>query len=289
MSASLTPHQAPGNARRTSSRLQKQFSTYQQHYSPQKATPRSNGQTAHSKSSSNSRSTQDLDVPSAPTPSALSTELLQLHLLHSHAAPTLAAWSKSAKMHFQSRFNGLGSRSAELHAIGSEQHGLVNALALSEWGAGIPSSTIGEKVETLSRGLRELEESIRDGGKFERIRSLWEVWFREGEEVQNKRVSGTTRRGTDLLEGIGDGWKAEALVLERELGYMKRDLQAFGDVREGSGLGRLLGLGRRLCQGLLDELDVMQWIENEITKEESAWAEEMVGRLEKGVIDGMIL
>ena len=274
------------NPRRASLRLQKpSFNIHQRHYTPSNSNRRSKTSLPSYKSSSSSPATSEADQAQTIITSSLSSELLQLHLLHSVATPTLTAWTKSAEAHFKARFADLGVRSAELYAIGSEQQALINALALAEWGAGIPSTVIAEKVEVLSRDIRELEEMVRGEGKFERVRSVWEVWFQDGEKVRAERET-STENGA-FVEGIGDGWKAEAMVLERELGYMRKDLEGFGEVREGSGLGRLVTAGNKLCQGLLEELDVMQWIEGEIMREEGTWMDDMVGRLGKGVSDGM--
>ena len=147
---------------------------------------------------------------------------------------------------------------------------------------------IGEKVEVLSRDIEELEGMVAPEGKFERVGVVWETWFEEAERVRDGRKSGTGS-GERFVEGIGDGWKAEAMVLERELGYVRKDMEGFGEVKEGSGLGRVVGLGMTLCQGLLEELDVMQWIEGEVMRAESVWFDEMVGQLGKGVSDGMAI
>ena len=179
---------------------------------------------------------------------------------------------------------------------------MLNALALVEWGAGIPSAVIGEKVEVLSRDVGELEGMVAaaeeeggEQGKFERVRVVWETWFDEVERMRRAREDGKVGGGGGggvegrYVEGIGDGWKAEAMVLERELGYVRKDLEAFGDVKEGSGLGKIVRLGTTLCQGLLEELDVMQWIEGEVMREESVWVDEMVGRLGRGLSDGVVI
>ena len=139
----------------------------------------------------------------------------------------------------------------------------------------------------LSRDLKELEGMVAEDGKFERVRGIWEVWIREAEGVRIGREGGDGAGG--FVEGIGDGWKAEAMVLERELGYVRRVFEEFGSVREESGLGKLVCLGKMLCEGLVEELDVMQGIEEVIMGEEGNWVDEMVGKLGKGVREGMTL
>ena len=125
-----------------------------------------------------------------------------------------------------------------------------------------------------------------EGGKFGRVVGVWERWFEQVEEVREKRkADGKGGKGLVFIEGVGDGWKAEAMVLERELGYFLRDLGRFGEVRGDSSLGRLVRGWVALVKGLEEELDLLQWIEAEIMNEEEAWMQEIVGELGKGVTE----
>ncbi|KAG8526757.1 uncharacterized protein KY384_008186 [Bacidia gigantensis] len=291
-------------ARRASLRLKKPtFAAYQQHYTPSKSTTRKPAlPNAKPPSTASDPSTPDSDPvkttkssSSPPLTAAQTHELLYLHLLHSSAIPTLSSWQDSAKSHFSSRFVELQARHVELAAIEKEQQGLLNAIALAEWGSGVPSAVVGERVASLSRNVAELEGMIGEEGRFERVRGVWEVWYEGAERVRGGRgmvgEQGIGEDGgraeMDFVEGIGDGWKAEAMVLERELGYVEREMVGFEEVRKGSGLWRLVGEGRKLVRGLLEELDVMQWIEDAVMREEEAWVDEMVGELGRGLGDGM--
>lgn len=156
---------------------------------------------------------------------------------------------------------------------------------------GISGSMVGEKVERLSRNGGELMRMVEEGGKYARVVGVWEVWFEGVEKVRErrKREEEGVELDVEMVEGIGDGWKAEAMVLERELGYCARELEGFGNVKEGSGLGRLLGAWRGLVKGLLEELDVLQWIESEVMIEETGWVERKIRELGTGLNGGIEL
>lgn len=156
---------------------------------------------------------------------------------------------------------------------------------------------VGERVERLSRNGGEVMRMVeREGdGKYARVVGVWDVWFEGVERVRAaRRGGGGAKVGevegeVEMIEGIGDGWKAEAMVLERELGYCARELEGFGNVKEGSGLGRLLGAWRRLVKGLLEELDVLQWIEGAVMVEEARWVESKIRELGTGLNGGIEL
>lgn len=75
------------------------------------------------------------------------------------------------------------------------------------------------------------------------------------------------------------------MVLERELTYSARDLDSFGEVQETSSLCRILSMYRNLLFGLLEELDIIQWIENEIMTQDTLWIESTIHNLASKVSD----
>ncbi|KAK4694765.1 hypothetical protein P7C71_g2867, partial [Lecanoromycetidae sp. Uapishka_2] len=214
-------------------------------------------------------------------------ELTQLHLLHRSAPSIQFQWEQSAKDHFQQHFTTLCERHVELKEIAQQQQTLINQLALVQWSHGKTGSQITEKVQTLSRNITDVCLLLDEDGKYARILEIFEEWFsqvlrlREERETKSERKKG--RKGLDFLEGIGDGWKAEAMVLERELTYCLRELKEFGTVPEGSSLGRVVKLYGRLVANLIEELDVVQWIENEVMVREGAWVESTIHKLASNV------
>lgn len=181
---------------------------------------------------------------------------------------------------FRLRFAALAERNAELKDIAQEQQALVNQLALVQWSNGKSGIHMGEKVALLSRNVTEMCSLLEPEGKYTRILEVFESWFSQVLQIREQRKQ-VSRQATALalVEGIGDGWKAEAMVLERELTYCSRDLKAFGNIRTDSSLGRIRALYSKLVLHLIEEIDVIQWIENEITVQETSWVENTIQEL----------
>ena len=253
------------------------FSAMHQHFSPKK-----NIQTDLSILSSQPASKNE--IPSADV-FHLQMELAQLHLLHRSALSVQGRWEKSAKRSFEHQFSALYERHTELKEVAQEQQTLINQLSLVQWCQGRSSAQIAEKVQLLSHNVSDICNILDLEGKYTHILKVFESWFAQALRVRGQRESNGQRSVGDLefIEGIGDGWKAEAMVLERELTYSAHDLESFGEVPNTSSLCRILSLYRKLMVGLLEELDLIQWIENEITTEETSWIETTIDKLASDV------
>lgn len=195
-----------------------------------------------------------------------------MHLLHRYAHSVQAQWEESAKRSYSHRFNTLHERHTELKEVSHQQQMLVNQLALVQWSQGRSGIQIAEKVQLLSQSISDIGNLLLPEGKYTRILGIFESWFAQALRVRGQRESVGPKFGKDLdfIEGIGDGWKAEAMVLERELTYSARDLQIFEEVQSTSSLGRILSLYRKLMVGLLAELDLIQSIEDGIMTHETS-------------------
>lgn len=218
--------------------------------------------------------------------SDLSVELTQLHMLHRTAAGVQRQWEDSAKQSFQHRFDDLCMRHVELKEIAHQQRTLLNQLALVEWCQGIPSAHVAEKVQQVSRNIADIRALLEPDGKYVRVLEIFEAWFARAQQIlglRDKDIVSTQRQDLAFIDGIGDGWKAEAMVLERELTYCLRELKAFGEIRAVSSLSRILSLHKTLVLNLLEELDVIQWIENDIMEHEGLWMEQTINDLSSNV------
>lgn len=254
------------------------FSAMQQHYSPKK-------RSIPVASADNMTPNAALEGGSDET-SELRVELTQLHMMHRTAASVQRQWEESAKKSFQTRFDDLCTRHVELKEIAHQQRTLLNQLALVEWCQGIPSAQVADKVQQVSRNMTDISSLLEPEGKYHRVLELFESWFARARQVESQRdgnTAATQRQDLAFIEGIGDGWKAEAMVLERELTYCLRELKGFGEIRAVSSLGRILSLHKTLVVNLLEELDVIQWIENEIMEHEGTWMEQTINKLSSNV------
>lgn len=139
----------------------------------------------------------------------------------------------------------------------------------------------------LSRNISDVCNLLDTEGKYTRIVEIFESWFAQALRIREQRESKAEKigRGLEFIEGLGDGWKAEAMVLERELTYCLRELKGFGSVQGGSSLGRTVELYSKLITGLIEELDAVQWIENEIMVQETGWVEKAIHGLASNVSD----
>ena len=255
------------------------FSAMQQHFSPKK-----NIQPDSSTLSSQPASRDE--VPSADI-FRLQMELAQLHLLHRSALSIQVQWEKSSKESFEHRFNALYEQHAELKEVAHQQQMLINQLSVTRWSQGRSGAQIAEKVQLLSRNVSDICNLLDSEGKYTHILGIFESWFAQALQIRGQREFNAQNisKDLDIIEGIGDGWKAEAMVLERELTYSARDLESFGEVQSTSSLGRLLSLYRKLAVGLLEELDLIQWIENGIITQESSWIESTIRNLASNVTE----
>ena len=253
------------------------FSAMQQHFSPKKSIQ-------PDASDLSSQTASKGEIPSTGV-FQLQMELAQLHLLHRSSLSVQSEWEKSAKELFEHQFNALYERHTELKEVAQQQQWLVNQLSLFEWAQGRSGAQIGESVLLLSHKISDVCSLLDPDGKYTHILEVFESWFAQALRVREQRESGTQRIGRklDFIEGIGDGWKAEAMVLEREMTYSARDLKSFGEVRRASDLCRVLSMYRKLMIGLLEELDLIQWIENEVMTQESSWIESTIRSLASNV------
>lgn len=226
------------------------------------------------------------EIPSADV-CHLQMELTQLHLLHRSALFVQAQWERSARWSYEQRFNTLYERHTELKEVAHQQQTLINQLGLVQWSQDKSGAQIADKVQLLSHSISDICNLLVSDGKYTRILEIFESWFAQALRVRGQRepVGRKLDRDLDLIEGIGDGWKAEAMVLERELTYSARDLRSFGEVQKTSSLGRILSLYEKLMVGLLEELDLIQSIENGIMTQETSWVERTIDNLASHVTE----
>lgn len=253
------------------------FSAMQQHFSPKKSIQPDAADLS-------SQTASKGEIPSIGA-FQLQMELAQLHLLHRSSLFVQSEWEKSAKELFEHQFNALYERHTELKEVAQQQQSLINQLSLVEWAQGRSGAQISESVLLLSHKISDICSLLDPDGKYTHILEVFESWFAQALRVREQRESGTQQIGRklDFIEGIGDGWKAEAMVLEREMTYSARDLKSFREVRSASDLCRVLSMYRKLMIGLLEELDLIQWIENEMMTRESSWIESTIHNLASNV------
>ena len=204
------------------------FLAMQQHYSPKKSFQ---ADSCTLPSSESSLLTGKHEIPSADM-LHLQMDLAQLHLLHRSVLSVQVQWEESARRSIGHQFSALYERHIELKEVAHQQLTLINQSSLVQWSQGRSGAQIAEKVQLLSHHVSETCNLLDSEGKYTHVLEIFNSWFAQALQVRGQRDTngGTIRRDLDIIEGIGDGWKAEAMVLERELTYSARDFESFGDV-----------------------------------------------------------
>ena len=266
----LLSSRATGHGRPMSKAVKPEFSVKQQRYSPKRKDPTSIHQEKIASKLFPGVSTKDI--------TELQAELLQLHILHRSAHKTQQEWKMSAQTSLRHRFEELQTRQEEIKEVSHQQRALLNQFALSEWSQGHSSTDVAEKIEQLSQNIAEVDALLDVRGRYVHVLRVFESWYNRAREILNLRSSETNASTSEscMIEGIGDGWKAGALVLERELTYSLRDFKAFGVVRGTSSLSKIILLHETLVSNMLEELDLIQWIEHELMERESTWVEQRI-------------
>jgi hypothetical protein len=241
------------------------FSTLQQHFTPRKTGKAPTATFLHPAPVTTSNS-----LP--PELVSLQIDLLQLHLLHENATKLSREWEISAKRKLHTKFDEVASMyhvMLEHERFGQEQK---NLQALLEWTGDKSSASLVEHVQVLSGPLHELPSLVQTGGRFQRLVGAFEQWVTWVEEVQSARHN-RTEAGLGSLEGLGDAWKGENAALMRKLTSFARDLDGLSQPAAGSSISSIVDSCKKLLEGLLEELQIMQTIETDVVSKEKEWVE----------------
>jgi len=242
------------------------FTTLQQHYTPKKPTK---------------ASTLSI-IAASPTKLAkthilssdmirLQTELLQLHLLHRTSAETQRQWEDSAESMLHHQYDGVVEGYRVLRFKQSKAQERIDLQALREWEAGHESRSFSEKVGLLSRTLQDLGNIDSAGGKFAQVVTSFERWLvmSEGAKELGKRRNFSDAKGTEFLESLGEGWRADVVALEMRVGSRALDLKRLGQPLEGSSLAYLVEICTTSVMQMSEELRTMREIEWEVLGREA--------------------
>ncbi|MCJ1316635.1 hypothetical protein MMC15_001956 [Xylographa vitiligo] len=208
-------------------------------------------------------------------------ELLQLHMLHRSSFATKLQWESSAEEHYRTRFDKLASEHENM--IGREMNlqEQTNASAIIAWGSGTDNVPVGIKIRKLSRILNDVVEVSDPSGQYTCLLHSFEHWYTHASRIRQLRATRDSSHPhiERNLEGIGDGWKAEADTLRSKLLAYQEELVFLGEAHSKSDLIRCLDAVLGGLTNMLEELDVIQAIETQILHEEENWLKDSLGRI----------
>ena len=209
-------------------------------------------------------------------------ELLQLHCLHRDSLATSKAWRQDARNVYQQRFGTLSQEESEVKRRERGLQTQKNATALIRWSKGNGTDKANGDVKALSKLLYEVQHDLRPEGNYTRIIQGFDDWYARSTGIQ--RTRSTSPSHSSFVEDIGDGWKAEAATLTTRATNALNQLRIMGDVvLEDSDLKRVLDLLSELLFTRLHELEVIQAIECQIDRQETAWMRKQLDRIDADV------
>ncbi|KAL3461048.1 hypothetical protein BJX64DRAFT_170179 [Aspergillus heterothallicus] len=272
-------------------RLRSQFNTYQQHYSPKKATkpPTLIPSTPAALDSSSSL------IPSSwPEIVALQTELLQLSILHKSSWQHRVQWENDVETQLRSKYNSVArGYSAVLHAEKESQRKL-NGQALFYWLQNSHEHNgqqgFAEQVQLLSQVVQEVYD-IADGrgGRYTMAILKFENWLQKAGEIKEARLANVGGQEPAIfIDPIDRKWKDDINVLIMRLELASRQLQSldilgYGQVEtlDGSALLRISENLDELLTLMVEELSSIRRIEANIVQSETRRVSQLAQRLIK--------
>ncbi|KAJ6095097.1 hypothetical protein N7467_002610 [Penicillium canescens] len=251
-----------------------QFSTYQQHYSPQKSskppTP-----------VADAIDTGNLLIPASwPDITALQTELLQLSLFHSSSLQRQAEWMSASETHLRKKYDEVAGQYRSLIADETRRQCELNAQALGLWLSNCQEHhgphDFSEQIQILSQVIQEVSDmvAVEGSGKYSCAVKSFEDWIDHAEFIRQNREVNKSDAGV-FIDPLPRSWKESLRELTLKLELCARhletlDILGFGQVEqlEGAALTRvILNLGE-LVQLMTQEIRVMRTLEAEVVRSE---------------------
>ena len=281
--------QLPGRVARTpanaAAKLQRPtFSALQQSYSPKKTDRVVSNHAA-----------QEPTVPRLQSPQygrevfESRLELLHRHMMHRDAAMVQKEWQDSAEQSYERQFKDLVAIDSSLDSRETEHLEQLNVNAIMAWCSGSEEATLERKIQTLSTIVEEAWNASRPSGKYTLTIQAFEHWYARASEVQLQRLSNQSVANDHIhvLEGLGDGWKAEVMSLHGRMLQAADSLLRLGEVQRQSDLARCVTVLSEMLKNMLEELEIVQLIESQMVQQERLWVESSVNRIASGLRDGL--
>ncbi|KAI9724843.1 MAG: hypothetical protein M1812_000119 [Candelaria pacifica] len=252
------------------------FSTLQQHFSPKKTT-RLQAESVIPASSMK----QPCSTPISARLLCLQTELLQLHLMHMSSAKVQRQWEESAELSLKQRFEDVRAVHWRSHIAKQKAQERINIEALQEWIKHDCKSNSPERIQTLGASVQDLYGTVDIDSRFTQLVRSFNRWIDSAQTIWQVRSEQRIGSRIDLgiIEGLGDGWKADCATILRKVTTSMKDLEMLLVPNDGSSLATIMKVSRSLGACVIEELGVMQTTERQIVKDETAWVEKSISKI----------
>ena len=215
----------------------------------------------------------------------LKLELLHLHMMHRGAAQVMAQWKQSAKDYYGKHFQKLVGSDEDLNAQEIDLLTQRNVRALLAYSRDTVDSTFEHRIKILTAILGDTWTMCQSAGRYASMIHAFEHWHDSISMIQDRRHRSlsSSLAQLDMIEGLGDGWKAEAATLTSKILQMAEDLQALGSAEGKSDLNRCILVLSSMFNNMLEELDLILHIEAQLVQDEQAWAQASIDHLTANV------
>ena len=218
-------------------------------------------------------------------------ELLHAHVIHRNSQATEEEWKASARRHYQKRFKVLQDRSKELDEKEIAHLEQKNAGALIDWGNQKDGMTLDQKIHKVSSILDQVWRLSAAEGQYTHAIQAFEHWLLAAEGVRQRRKAGKDARARfGVVEGLGDGWKAEVQSLHDSLVEAASDIMALCEIfADSSDIQRCILVTTEALTHMLEELELITSIEEQMTADEQTWVKGSINDIAAGLKDGLAL
>ena len=244
------------------------FSTYQQHFSPQKAQLRPQ---LHP-TKTNSLGQNAVAPKEGWYVWRLQDELLQLSLVHMSSERTLYDFERSVNEKLALAAHELNEEREEVFALETEYQKSVNALALFNWLQDVNPQLKESKVQDLGFCIRELTELSGDGCLFEQLMTEFGQWLENAQKMLTMLSKDTTSLESDndndsvlFLSPPGVSWWQRIDECSTRLAFCQNLLTGLGEAEPYTGIGIVLSRHQQLTAVMLDKIHTAQDIINAVT------------------------
>ena len=216
-------------------------------------------------------------------------ELLHAHVVHRTSGIVQEQWRQSAYGFYEKQFLALQKRNMELNEKERDHMEQRNAAAVLSWANRAEGVTIDQQIAKASAIVDEVWKLSAPDGKYSLAVQAFEHWFQAAQIIQSGRARryGAGAR-LDVIEGLGDGWKAEVSALQATVLEAANNVVTLGEITpEGSDLQRCITLVSESLTHMLEELEMIVQIEESMVGEERDWVQGAVNNIATNLRDGL--
>ena len=211
-------------------------------------------------------------------------ELLHAHAIHRSSNKVQREWELDAQQHYEKRFLALQEKDSELDAREMEILEQRNAAAILSLSQLEDGTTIEQQVRKLSGRADEVWKLTAPDGKYTLAIQAFEDWFDAASSIHGRRSREGVINGMDVIEGLGDGWKAEISALTATVYSAATELLELKEMApKGSDFERCIFTVKESVNNMIDELELVAFIESHTMQQERSWVQGSISDIASGL------